>query len=119
LIDDGLDMPAALALAEEIAPASAPPRPVANEPTTRGVRPRHAADLEVNFVGDGYVVYDRARRRMHSLNNTAAVVFELCTGENDEGEIGRLLQRAYELPTPPVAEVRTCLDSLAKEQLIT
>jgi hypothetical protein len=63
-------------------------------------------------------VYQPAKDRMHSLNHTAAVVLELCTGDNDEGEIARLLQDAYELPATPHDETRRCLESLFDEGLI-
>lgn len=121
LVERGSDMPVALARAEALVPTEpgGAPTAAATKPSAPGAGPRHADELEVNFVGDGYVVYQRARRRMHSLNNTAALVFELCNGENDEREIARLLQRTYDLPAPPDAEVRECLASLAQEQLIT
>jgi hypothetical protein len=121
LVERGSDMPAALARADALVPTAtggASPAAVAT-PSAPSVGPRHADGLEVNFVGDGYVVYQRDQRRMHSLNTTAALVFELCNGENDEREIARLLQRTYDLPAPPAAEVRECLESLAREQLIT
>jgi hypothetical protein len=122
LVDQGVDMPDALARAEAIVPSPAPAAAVREAVEVSALsseRPRQVDELEVNFVGDGYVVYDRGQRRMHSLNNTAALVFELCTGENDERDIARLLQRAYDLEAAPDAEVRECLASLAKEQLIT
>lgn len=122
LVDQGIDMPDALARAESVvpspAPASAARRAVEERPPLSS-HPRQVDDLEVNFVGDGYVVYHRRQRRMHSLNNTAALVFELCTGENDEHDIAQLLQRAYDLKVAPEAEVRECLASLSNEHLIT
>src|SRR5439155_6925151 len=91
LVEGGMEMPAALAYAEVLVPA---PKEGSGGAAT-AVRPPAAAlvvperpvrvdDLEINFVGDGYVVYHPARDRMHSLNHTAAVVLELCTGANDE-----------------------------------
>ena len=121
LVDQGIDMPDALARAEAIVPSPAPAAAVrasVEPPAPPSERPRQVDELEVNFVGDGYVVYDRSQRRMHSLNNTAALVFELCTGENDERGIARLLQRAYDLEVTPEAEVRECLASLSREHLI-
>ena len=75
-------------------------------------KPVGAAHLELNLVGDGYIVYQPASERMHSLNHTAALVLELCTGQNDAPEIARLLQRGYQLPEPPDDETRQCLASL-------
>ena len=122
LIDGGRDMQTALARADEIVPAVQSTPPATSRPSVAPValseRPRYADDLEVNFVGDGYIVYDRGRRRMHSLNPTAALVFELCTGENTGADIASLLQRAYELDEMPTAEVEECLASLSIEHLI-
>ena len=81
--------------------------------------PVKAADLEVNVTDDGYVVYHAARERVHYLNHTAVLVLELCTGENDAGEIVRILQQAYELPAPPAQEVEECIDLLRTEGLVS
>jgi hypothetical protein len=119
LVDRGMTMADALAYAERLVPearaaAPAPPPNLATQPA----RPVQSDGLEISFVGDGYVVYQPARDRMHSLNNTAALVLELCTGENDVAEIARLLQGAFELPAPPLTETQQCLDALFAEGLI-
>jgi hypothetical protein len=82
-------------------------------------RPVRAGDLEINEAADGYVVYHRARDRVHYLNHTAALVLELCTGGNRPADIVRLLQRAYELPEPPRQEIHDCLNQLREEGLIS
>jgi len=46
-------------------------------------RPHKAPDVDVHEVVDGFVVYHPSRNRVHYLNHTAAIVLELCTGEND------------------------------------
>ncbi|MGH9028848.1 MAG: hypothetical protein ACRDV4_04455, partial [Acidimicrobiales bacterium] len=51
------------------------------------IRPRARGDLDVNEVPDGLVIYDEKTDRVHYLNLTAALVFCLCTGENDEPTI--------------------------------
>jgi hypothetical protein len=81
-------------------------------------RPLRNADFEVNQVEDGYVVYDQRRDRIHYLNHTGALVLELCTGENTTGDIVAVLQKAYDLPTPPEAETKACLQQLRDEGLI-
>jgi hypothetical protein len=126
LVDGGMEMSAALEYAEVLVP-TARERPT-DAATSAGARsgggsaipakPVQADDLEINFVSDGYIVYQPAKDRMHSLNHTAAVVLELCTGANDEAEIARLLQQAYDLPDAPHDETRRCLESLFDEGLI-
>lgn len=77
-----------------------------------------AAGLEVNVVSDGYVVHDGGKDRIHYLNQTAAVVLELCNGTFAEQDMPLFLQRAFELPEAPVADVVACLASLRHEGLI-
>lgn len=74
--------------------------------------------LEVVEAADGYVVYDEDRDRVHRLNRTAAVVFELCTGTNSTADIAVLLQQAFGLDAPPEAETEACVAQLRAEGLI-
>lgn len=80
--------------------------------------PAKTGQFEVDEVDDGYLVYDRAGERVHYLNHTAALVLELCTGDNDEAEIARIMQTAYDLPRPPAEEIGQCLGRLRSEGLI-
>lgn len=80
--------------------------------------PLRAAGVEIEPVADGYVVFHRARHRVHYLNHTGALVLELCTGENEPQDIALSLQRSYDLPEPPAAEVQSCLEHLRKEGLV-
>jgi hypothetical protein len=82
-------------------------------------RPVKAPDLEINEVADGYIVYQPDRDRVHYLNQTAALVLELCNGRNAEADLSELLQLAWDLSAPPVEEVAECLEVLRKEGLIT
>ena len=81
-------------------------------------RPRQVEELEVNEVADGAVIYQPSRDRVHFLNATAAVVFELCTGENTPEEITSALHVAFGLTEFPDEEVATCLSQLRAESLI-
>ena len=67
---------------------------------------------------DGFVVYEPTRNRVHLLNHTAAVVFELCTGDNEISRIPGLLQAAYNLIDCPETEVDDCHRQLGREGLI-
>ena len=47
-----------------------------------------AEGLDVNEVPDGYVIYQTEADRVHYLNKTAAIVFELCDGaRGTDGEL--------------------------------
>jgi hypothetical protein len=67
---------------------------------------------------DGYVVYEPGTDRVHYLNSTAALVLELCTGENSGEEISGLLQSAFDLADAPASEVTEILRSFAREGLV-
>ena len=79
---------------------------------------RTATDLELNRVPDGAMVYQKSRERVHFLNTTALVVFELCGADKNLGEIQNFITEAFGLPTPPEEEVRACLKSLLDEGLV-
>jgi Coenzyme PQQ synthesis protein D (PqqD) len=81
--------------------------------------PRPVAGIQVNEVTDGYVVYDPSRERVHYLNHTAVLLLELCTGQVKARDLPALLQKAYGLPEPPVAEVADCLEKLLQEGLVS
>lgn len=77
-----------------------------------------ATGLDITEVDDGLVVFEPTTRRVHHLNVTATLVFELCTGENDEESIVRVVQAAFGLPEPPASEVDGLLASLRAESLV-
>jgi hypothetical protein len=80
--------------------------------------PTRRDGLEVNDVADGCVVYDAASDRVHYLNGTAAIVFELCTGDISVDEMAAFLQRTFELDAPPREETDACLARLREEGLL-
>lgn len=82
-------------------------------------KPTKVDGLEAHEVDDGLVVYQAATDRVHYLNPTASVVFELCTGEHTETEIEDLVGAAWELPESPRAAVQACLEQLRTEGVIT
>jgi hypothetical protein len=76
-------------------------------------------DIDLVEVADGFVVYHPARDRVHFFNHTAAVVLELCDGTKNDAEIASLVQRCYELPDLPDAEIAGCLAQLREEGLVS
>lgn len=81
--------------------------------------PRAVDGLDVNETEDGLVIYTPANDKVHHLNNTAAVIFHLCDGSNDEAALVDAVTEAFALPEPPVEETRACLADLEREGLIT
>ena len=81
-------------------------------------RPRQTEGLEVNEAEDGLIIYDTAADRVHHLNVSATVVFELCTGDNDDDAIVTLVDAAFALDASAAVETRACLAQLRAEGLI-
>ena len=80
--------------------------------------PHRAEGIEISEVADGYVIYDPKQDRVHYLNQTAAIILELCNGKVTARELVALVQDAYNLPQPPEAEVTECMQKLIEEGLI-
>lgn len=77
-----------------------------------------ADDLDVNEVPDGYVIYQTAADRVHYLNKTAAIVFELCDGARDADDIVARVSRMFELEGMADDEIGACIEVLLKEGLV-
>ncbi|MEM1180518.1 MAG: PqqD family protein [Acidobacteriota bacterium] len=75
--------------------------------------------LEIEAAGDGFIVYDEGRERVHYLNHTAALVFELSTGKLDVRAISEWIAEVYGLEDPPIEDVESALEELDAEQLIS
>jgi Coenzyme PQQ synthesis protein D (PqqD) len=69
-------------------------------------------------VADGYVIYDTETDRVHFLNITAAVIYELCDGVRTVLGIARAIDEGYHLGSLPLEEVEICLDKLRSERLV-
>jgi len=91
----------------------------ASPPFGRDALPRWADGLEIIETEDGLEVLQPDSGRMHELNLTAALVFELCSGERSIASIVEVVQAAFELAEPPTAEVIACLDHLRREGVVS
>ena len=80
---------------------------------------RAATGLELSRVPDGATVYDAARERVHFLNPTALIVFELCDMQKSAEAIEAFVTDAFGLEEPPREAVQACLQSLVSEGLVT
>lgn len=80
--------------------------------------PRPADGLEVFVVEDGYVVHDDAAGRVHHLNLTSALVFDLCDGRTDPEAIAAEVAAAFEVADMPLDEVLACIDQLTAEGVL-
>ena len=81
-------------------------------------RPIRATGLDINPVADGYVVYDPGTDLVHYLNHTAAMVLEMCTGDDTADGIAAFLAEVFG-PAPDVGSaVATCIAQLRDLGLI-
>jgi len=77
-----------------------------------------ASNLEIHEVPDGYIVYQTERDRVHYLNKTAAIIFELCDGKHEADDIVARVAKAFDLSPSVRGEIRAGLDSLVREGLV-
>lgn len=83
-----------------------------NNPTAR------QDNIVVQDVLDEVVIYDLKRDKVHSLNPTAAFVWQHCDGQRTPGELATLLQQEYQTPQSEDL-VWLTLDRLEKAHLLT
>jgi hypothetical protein len=81
-------------------------------------RPQIAEGLEINEVDDGLIVYQESIERVHHLNPTASVVFQLCDGSRDAAAIAATVGELFGLADVPDEEVQSCLSRFVREGLI-
>jgi Coenzyme PQQ synthesis protein D (PqqD) len=77
-----------------------------------------ANHLDVHEVPDGYIVYQTDRDRVHYLNKTAAIIFELCDGKLEQEEIVARVAMAFDLGPSAHDEIRSGLNKLLMEGLV-
>jgi PqqD family protein of HPr-rel-A system len=82
------------------------------------VKPAAKDGIEINETQDGLIVYDETTDRVHHLNQTAAVILQLCDGTLTVEEITTDIARMFELDQSPAATVEACLAQLEREGLV-
>lgn len=80
--------------------------------------PKKAEGLDLHEVKDGFIIYAVGNDRVHHLNPTAALIFELCDGTRDADQVAAAVAQAYDLDAPPVGEVRESIRSLLEEEVL-
>jgi hypothetical protein len=81
-------------------------------------RPARAGGIEVQEVADGLMVYQAEPECVHHLNNTAAIVFELCDGNNAVPEISEQLTAVFGLTAVPAGTAERCIADLRSKGVI-
>lgn len=75
--------------------------------------------LEVSEAEDGLVILNVRNRRVHHLNSTASLLFELCNGENTLSEIIELMDRFSTNLQVIDFDAKDTLDMFTREGLIS
>ncbi len=75
-------------------------------------RPARSDSIDINPVADGYVVYDPATDLVHYLNHTAAMVLELCGGEDTAADIAAFLAEVFGAVPDLEQAVTACVGQL-------
>jgi hypothetical protein len=57
--------------------------------------PRQVTNIEIETFGDGVLLYHQTIREAVYLNNSAAVIWALCDGNNSVADIENILRNAY------------------------
>jgi hypothetical protein len=77
-----------------------------------------ADGLEKTEVPDGFVIFKAETEKVHYLNPTAAIIFELSDGTKNLGEIAEFIREAYKLPEAPLHEILACTQNLVEQGLL-
>lgn len=77
-----------------------------------------AEGLEVHEAQDGLVAFNPATDRVHHMNATSSVLFELCDGTRETGELLALVADLFSLDEPPAAAVEEGLRQLLNEGVL-
>jgi len=99
-------------------PAPAPSVSSIEAPSTTarvpsGYVPRQRADILELDMGDGVVLYDDGSSQVHHLSPSASIVWSLCRGEADVGELATDIADAYGLePSEIEAQLTTTIAEL-------
>ena len=51
--------------------------------------------VDLNEVPDGYVIYDNDENKVHYLNTTAAIIYQLLDGNQTVDDIASLIKEAF------------------------
>jgi Trypsin-co-occurring domain 2/Coenzyme PQQ synthesis protein D (PqqD) len=81
-------------------------------------RPARAEGLEVAEVADGLMVYQGDPECVHHLNNTAAIVFELCDGQSTVPQISEQVAAVFGFDSVPAGVTEECIADLLSKSIV-
>ena len=94
-----------------------PPTQLENLPM--GSIPKKNARIMERDVEEEMVLFDPHTNKLHSLNLTAAFLWELCDGENTKERLSEIFSRSFEIPAAQAKrDVTKVLLTMHHEDLI-
>ncbi|MBT4519886.1 MAG: PqqD family protein [Halieaceae bacterium] len=88
-------------------------------PITANTQLLQSEGLDVHEAEDGLIVFDAETDKVHHLNPTAGVIFELCSRQQSRTDLETLLIELYETEDLPLDAVRSTVQQLADEGVLT
>ena len=78
------------------------------------IGPMRTPSLIVSEGDDGFIITDTRSRKIHNLNASASLLFELCTGSNTTDDINEIMTMVF-----PDGSWKSGLESLLSKGLVT
>jgi len=79
---------------------------------------RQVAGLEVHEADDGLIIFNASTDRVHHLNQTAGVLFELCLQARTQTALVESVQSLYQLEKVPLEELQQIVNKLLIEGVL-
>ncbi len=86
--------------------------------TCEHTRYRQIGNLEIHEAEDGLIVFNAGTDKVHHLNPTAGVLFELCLQPRTLSELSESVQQLYQLAEAPSQECGQACAQLVEEGLL-
>lgn len=81
--------------------------------------PKQVSDIQIETFGDGVLLYHQTIREAAYLNNSAAVIWTLCDGNNSMADIENTLKNAYPEGKDSIREdISRTLEKLQQKHVI-
>lgn len=80
--------------------------------------PSQTPGLEIDTLSDGYVIHDPSSDRVHYLNPSSALIFELSDGMTTVQQMAEVMAECFALSHNPLQESIACVEQMMAEGLV-
>ena len=74
--------------------------------------------LEVHEADDGLIVFNTATDKVHHLNPSAGILFELCHQAHSIEDVAQSMAQLYQLDELPLDEAKNSVEQLVAEGVL-